>query len=121
MSVVRLARWACAALGLLPTMHAQDAAFYESKVQPVLRANCLACHSEKNLSSGLSLETKESILKGGNRGPGQNLIVDAVKQTGALKMPPGRKLKDEQIAILEEWVKRGLPMPASLTKSRRPG
>ena len=102
--------------------------FFETKVQPVLRANCIACHSEKNINSGLSLETRESILRGGNRGeivkpgsPETSLLIEAVKHSGSLKMPPGRKMKDEQIAILEEWVKQGVPMPAVLQKSKRPG
>ncbi|HUQ90800.1 MAG TPA: PSD1 and planctomycete cytochrome C domain-containing protein [Bryobacteraceae bacterium] len=102
--------------------------FFETKVQPLLKANCLACHSEKSINSGLSLETKESIQRGGNRGPAvktgdpaASLLIEAVKQTGAVKMPPGRKLKDDQIEILEQWVKDGLPMPAELTKSKRRG
>ncbi|MBL9048309.1 MAG: hypothetical protein JNK34_13560, partial [Tabrizicola sp.] len=33
--------------------------FFEAKVQPILRANCIACHSEKNINSGLSVETRE--------------------------------------------------------------
>ncbi len=105
-----------------------DGGFYETKVLPVLKSNCIACHSEKNISSGLSLETQESILKGGNRGPTvkkgdpeASLMVKALRHSGDLKMPPGRKLKDEQIAVIEQWVKDGLPMPAALMKSRRPG
>ena len=47
----------------------------------VLRANCLACHSEKNLTSGLSLETRESILRGGNRGPA---IAHGTRANGAV-------------------------------------
>ena len=106
MLIARLALWVCAALVLPRLLPAQDAAFFEAKLQPVLRTNCIPCHSEKNQSSGLSLETRDSITKGGNRGPAANtgdpvksLLIDAVKQGGALKMPPGRKLPDEQIAI----------------------
>src|ERR1700752_3053861 len=101
---------------------------FEQKVQPILRANCIACHSEKNITSGLSVETKESIVRGGNRGPvvktgepAASILIEAVKQTGALKMPPGRKLNDEQIGVLEQWIKDGLPMPAALLKSKRAG
>ena len=83
---------------------------FDSQVKPVLRS-CLGCHSETMTSSGLSLERRASILKGGNRGPNPQLIVDAVKQTGDLKMPPGRKLTPEQVAIIEKWVKQGVPMP----------
>ena len=96
-------------------------AFFESTIKPMLRANCLACHSEKNLSSGLSLETRESILHGGNRGPGPDHILAAVRQSGDLKMPPGRKLKDDQIAALERWINEGLPVPESLAKTKRRG
>ena len=45
-------------------------AFYESTIRPILRTNCFACHSNKALNSGLSVETRESLLHGGNRGPG---------------------------------------------------
>lgn len=102
--------------------------FFESQVQPILRAKCWACHSEQNINSGLSLETRESILRGGNRGPAvqpgdiaASLLIQAVKQVGALKMPPGGKLTDKEVATLEEWVRQGLPMPAALQKSKRRG
>ncbi|MFN7921080.1 MAG: PSD1 and planctomycete cytochrome C domain-containing protein [Bryobacteraceae bacterium] len=97
------------------------AAFYESSVKPILRANCLGCHSDRKLTSGLSLETRDSIKKGGNRGADLQVIIAAVKQTGDLKMPPGKKLTDEQVATLAKWIDMGVPVPADLVKSRRPG
>ncbi|MBL8175627.1 MAG: PSD1 domain-containing protein [Bryobacterales bacterium] len=124
-----LARWAVMACAA--AMYAQEPAkiaFYEEKVKPILRLNCLACHSEKAINSGLSLETQESILKGGNRGPAvkrgapeASALIAALKHTGDVKMPPGRKLKDEQIAVLEQWIKDGVAMPQSALKSKRPG
>ncbi|MBL8221965.1 MAG: PSD1 domain-containing protein, partial [Bryobacterales bacterium] len=124
-----LARWAVMACAA--AMYAQEPAkiaFYEEKVKPILRLNCFACHSEKSINSGLSLETQESILKGGNRGPavltgepGKSALIAAIKHSGDVKMPPGRKLKDEQIAVLEQWIKDGLAMPQALLKSKRPG
>ncbi len=96
-------------------------ALFESTVRPVLRTSCLPCHSDKKLTSGLSLETLDSIRKGGNRGPAAENIVAAIRQEGDLKMPPGRKLKPEQIAAIEQWVAQGFPMPESLHKSKRPG
>ncbi len=119
--------WAVLCATALPAQ-TPGAATFESKVQPILRANCIACHSGKNVMSGLSLETQESILRGGNRGPvvdrsdpAKSLLIAAVKQTGELKMPPGSKLKQEQIDVLEQWVRDGLPMPEALKKSKRPG
>ncbi len=106
---------------------AQDAGvqFYEQSVQKVLRTNCVACHSDKNSSSGLSLQNRESILKGGNRGSSfdaqdlsSSVLLNAVRHHGDLKMPPGRKLKDEEIAVLEKWVSMGVPMPANLASAK---
>src|SRR5450755_2292224 len=97
---------------------AQDVTDFDKDVKPVLRG-CWGCHSEKITSSGLSLERRSSILKGGNRGANPQLIIDAVKQTGDIKMPPGGKLAPEQIAILERWVAQGMPMPESLQQAKR--
>ena len=96
-------------------------AHFETNVLPVLRTNCLACHSAKTLTSGLSLQSRDSIVRGGNRGSDPKLILEAIKQAGDLKMPPGRKLKDEQIAAIEKWVMDGLPMPENMQKEKRQG
>lgn len=108
---------------------AQDGvAFFEQFVQPVLRANCLSCHSEKNVTSGLSLETRESMLRGGNRGPAiepgntrAGVLLQALRQSGDLKMPPGGRIGDEQIAVIEKWIAMGAPFPERLHKSTRRG
>src|SRR5579862_3597680 len=101
--------------------HPDTAAQFTSEVQPILRANCLPCHNDKSLVSGLSLETRESILRGGNRGADPKLILNAVRQTGDLKMPPAGKLQDAQIAAMATWIEQGLPMPDSLLKAKRRG
>lgn len=105
----------------LLSLVAQDAgiALYEQRVHPVLRANCLGCHSTVNASSGLALDSQEAIRKGGNRGANPKLIAEAVKQTGDLKMPPGKKLSPEHVAAIEDWVNQGTPMPERLLKAKR--
>jgi mono/diheme cytochrome c family protein len=99
--------------------------FYESKVRPILRANCLACHNDRNPSSGLSLEAREAILQGGNRGPAvdlanaaASLLLQAVRKTGALKMPPAGQLSGEQVAVIEDWIAAGLPAPSAAARPR---
>ncbi|MEJ7605322.1 MAG: PSD1 and planctomycete cytochrome C domain-containing protein [Bryobacteraceae bacterium] len=94
--------------------------FFESTIKPILQINCIGCHSEKNLTSGFSLESKESIQRGGNRGSSSQILLDAIRQTGDLKMPPGRRLSAEQIAALEKWVADGLPMASGPAKAKRP-
>lgn len=111
---------AASALALAQTAPApvQD---FDKTVLPVLRNNCFACHSAANSSSGLALDSKEGVTHGGNRGPASKYILDAVRQTGDLKMPPGRKLKPEQIEIIEQWIASGAPMPERMAKAKRKG
>lgn len=92
--------------------------FFESKVRPVLAENCFSCHGSNSQNAGLRLDTAAGILKGGSSGPvittgdpSKSLLLIAIHQTGALKMPPGKKLKSDEIASLEAWIKMGAPWP----------
>ena len=100
------------------TLHAADGSeFFELRVRPVLATHCYSCHTAAQMG-GLQLDTREHVLKGGKSGsaivpgePEKSLLIQAVRQTGALKMPPNGKLKDSEIADLAEWVKGGAVMP----------
>ena len=102
-----------------------DVEFFEKEVRPLLRSNCQGCHSVNGLNSGLALDSRDAILKGGNRGPAAtpgdaaSLLLQAVRHDGGLKMPPGKKLAPEQVAKLEEWVKRGLPSTPEFAAAKR--
>ncbi len=93
--------------------------FFENKIRPVLATQCFSCHAASQLG-GLRLDSREAMLKGGASGPAlapgdpdKSLLITAVKQTTALKMPKGGKLKPEEISVLLEWVKAGAPWPAA--------
>jgi len=110
-----LAGWSQAAE---PTPHAAaDLEFFESKVRPLLAANCAECHSSKEgePEGGLSFDSRaafhaaEGVAVAGH--PESSLLVRAVHYDGDLQMPPDGKLPAEAIATLEEWVRRGLPWP----------
>jgi hypothetical protein len=91
--------------------------FFENKVRPVLAENCYDCHTSAE-SGGLRVDTRENLLKGGRSGPAvlpgdpdKSLLIQAVTQTGDLKMPKGGKLKPQEIQALTDWVKMGAPWP----------
>ena len=96
-------------------------AFFEKQVRPLLVENCHGCHSAKanKTRAGLALDSREAILKGGEAGPAvvpgkpeQSLLITAVHATKAeLQMPPKGKLRAQQIAVLEKWVKDGAAYP----------
>jgi mono/diheme cytochrome c family protein len=92
--------------------------FFENKVRPILATQCGSCHQER-VAGGLSLSSRDAILKGGESGPAivpgdpeKSLLLTAVHQTGSLKMPKGgRKLSADDIEALSDWVKMGAPWP----------
>ncbi|WP_072022268.1 PSD1 and planctomycete cytochrome C domain-containing protein [Zavarzinella formosa] len=94
-------------------------AFFESKIRPILVEHCQQCHSKDKQKGSLRLDSRPALLKGGDSGPAvvvgkpeESILVRAVRHLkDDLKMPPDKKLKPEQIAALEQWVKMGLPDP----------
>ncbi|MFM9963569.1 MAG: PSD1 and planctomycete cytochrome C domain-containing protein [Planctomycetaceae bacterium] len=98
--------------------------FFESKVRPVLVTRCLKCHGPTQQKGKLRLDSREALLKGGESGevivsgkPDESLLIEAINRTG-LEMPPDAPLKENEIAALTEWVRRGLPWPTVDGKSR---
>lgn len=96
--------------------------FFEERIRPVLHEQCLTCHSREKRTSGLSLESREDLLTGGNRGPvaepgkpDHSRVIAALSFTGELKMPPMGQLKPDQIAAFRRWVEMGLPWPDAKT------
>ena len=104
---------------------ADQIAFFEVNVRPVLENNCLACHGQKLQMASLRLDSFAGLQKGGESGPAfvsgnpdTSLLILAVRQSSPLKMPKGGKLKPTEIADLEAWVKMGAPWPVSTPEIR---
>jgi mono/diheme cytochrome c family protein len=91
--------------------------FFETKIRPIFANICSNCHDDK-ATSGLRVLSREALLKGGRRGPAivpndpeKSLLIQAVRQTGELKMPKGGKLAAQDVENLTEWVRMGAPWP----------
>jgi hypothetical protein len=100
---------------------AQAPDFFENKVRPILANNCYDCHTSAEMG-GLRVDSRERLLQGGKSGPAimagdpdKSLLIQAVRQTGDLKMPKGGKLKPEEVQALTEWIKAGASWPESKT------
>src|SRR5690242_13716761 len=95
--------------------NADGVAYFEKNIRPLLAANCYACHSAKAATpmGGLRLDSKSGMLRGGGSGapavvpgkPEESLLVNALRQTGNLKMPPGKKLEAAEIDAVVEWIR----------------
>jgi cytochrome c553 len=108
---------------------AEDIAFFEKKIRPVLADTCYECHSaeSKSVKGGLLLDSRDGIRIGGDSGPAiiqgnpnESLLLEAVRYGNKeLQMPPqkhGGKLPDHVIKDLEHWVQMGAPDPREGTK-----
>ena len=99
---------------------ADDIAFFESKVRPLLIEHCLECHAtDTKQKGGLVLDSRAGWQNGGDSGPAvvpgkveKSRLIEAVRYTNPnLEMPPKAKLPASEIAVLEQWVAAGAHDP----------
>ena len=106
-----------------PVVAADDAVieFFESKVRPLLHQRCGECHStETGPENGeLVLDSSAGLKRGGSRGaavvagkPEASLLLEAVTYRNPdLQMPPDGRMPAAEVAILEEWIRKGAAFP----------
>jgi mono/diheme cytochrome c family protein len=108
----------------------EAAAFFESKIRPLLERSCFQCHSARaeKLKAGLRLDSRESLLAGGVTGPAAvpgdveaSLLVQGVRWSDEnFQMPPKKRLEADEVHDLEHWIEIGLPWPISSGSSAAP-
>lgn len=101
-----------------PNFDAAAVEFFEQRVRPLLAGHCHDCHGPKKQEGGLRLDSRAAVLRGGDSGPtvvphepDASLLIDAVRYGDVYQMPPTEQLPPGEIAVLEEWVRRGAPWP----------
>jgi hypothetical protein len=111
---------------------AEQVAFFEKKIRPVLIEHCYKCHAAdaEKVKGGLLLDTREGSLKGGDTGPAvvpgdvaKSLLIKAIRyKDESVQMPPKGKLPDAVVADFERWVKAGAadPRDAAASGGRKP-
>lgn len=104
-------------LGETPAPTPEQLKFFEDQVRPVLVQNCQKCHAGNKPKGDLSLDSLAGVRAGGESGevivpgkPEASLLIEAVNHQ-SLKMPPDKKLGEQEIAVLTEWVRSGAPWP----------
>jgi hypothetical protein len=101
------------ALAVPPTAAAPKVHF-SKQVLPLLRRECLSCHSGAAAPGGFSIESAAKLFAGGRHGAavvpgksGESLLLKYL--TGEMKpqMPPGKPLALETIGLLKRWIDEG--------------
>jgi len=107
-----LVAWSLAALRL----SAAEVDFAH-EIVPVLKQHCGRCHTGDQQLGGLSLNSRQSLLAGGESGPsvvvgrsGQSeLVARLAAEDESLRMPPeGPRVPPEQVALVQRWIDEGL-------------
>jgi cytochrome c553 len=100
------------------SIDAQETFDFAHKILPVLKKHCAQCHTGEQKKGGLSLNTRESMLAGGESGAeilskdaaSSELIERVTSKDPDLRMPPeGPGLSDDEISAVKQWVQAGLP------------
>jgi len=87
----------------------EGALSYQGEIQELLVGRCSACHGD-GATGGLDVTTYESLLAGGNNGPGvvpEDLEASLIYVRQTEDSDHYFQFSDEEIALIEEWILAG--------------
>ena len=97
---------------------------FEDDVLPLLQDYCMDCHGTEKQKSGFRVDRRVYLLKGGDSGfPAvvtgdlkKSFLLELIKSKDPEeRMPPkGDPLFDDEIALLEQWIKEGAVWPGQM-------
>jgi mono/diheme cytochrome c family protein len=96
-------------------------------IQPIFEASCVKCHGRGRSKGGLQLDTRQTLLHGGDSGPAvtvgksqESLLIELVAGVDPDNVMPkkGSKLTAGQVGILRAWIDQGLAWDPKITFAR---
>ena len=106
-----------------------DEVDFERDIAPIFEESCLYCHGEDEQESGLRLDRRASMLRGGDSGlaaivpgdPQKSYLIDVIQHVDEeMAMPPDdEKLSDDDIALITQWIKEGAIWPGQMESVAR--
>jgi mono/diheme cytochrome c family protein len=100
------------------------AVHFTPDIKPILEKSCVQCHGHGRAKGGFRIETRETLLAGGDSGPAivpgnsaESLLIELVMGFDPDSQMPkkGTKLTREQIALLRAWIDQGAPWDAGVS------
>ena len=111
-------------LTALPRPSYTDEVDFQRDIAPILEKRCWHCHGEEEQESGLRLDLRPSMLKGGDSGlativpgePQKSYIIELIQDDDDdLRMPPDDdRLPAEEIGLLTRWIQEGAIWPGQM-------
>ncbi|MEQ8791734.1 MAG: DUF1553 domain-containing protein [Pirellulaceae bacterium] len=100
-----------------------EAIDFRRDIEPIFARHCVRCHGADKQQSGLRLDDRQNLLRGGDFGeptivPGDSaasFLISAVSGENVdLRMPPeGDLLSKQQVDKLKAWIDQGAKMPTA--------
>ncbi len=98
----------------------KEPVLFQNEILPMLRSNCVACHSSTKARGDINLESVKSILDGGEDGPivvpgksGESILLKAAAHQAKPIMPPkknkvgARPLTSKELGLIALWIDQG--------------
>lgn len=107
-----------------PHLSAQEKVDFKRDVAPILEERCWYCHGEDEQESGLRLDLRPWMLRGGDSGlaavvagkPDESYLLEVINHVDPdMAMPPDEdKLPTKEISLLTRWIKEGAVWPGQM-------
>jgi ankyrin repeat protein len=117
----------CLVFGQAPESKPEKKIDFLQDVQPIFRAKCYGCHGPKEQQNGLRLDRRSIAMRGGTIpviGPGNSegsrLFQKLLNDNYGPQMPPTKKLSDEEISAIKQWIDQGAVWPDSAANEAAP-
>ncbi len=95
-------------------------------VAPILEERCTQCHGAKQQLSGLRLDSRDAMLRGGQRGPSvrpgdaaNSQLYRHIAGAAEPRMPFGSTLNPDEIDTLRRWIDAGAPWRAEQEQAKQ--
>jgi mono/diheme cytochrome c family protein len=109
-----------------PANHKID---FAREIKPILEASCIKCHGRGRTKGELSIESRDTLLKGGESGPAivpgkseESRVIELVAGLDPDSVMPqkGKRLTPDQIGLLRAWIDQGAAWDASISFAKPP-
>ncbi len=99
------------------------------EIKPIFEASCIKCHGRGRTKGEFSIESRTTLLKGGESGPAmvpgkseESRLIELVAGLDPDSVMPqkGKRLTPEQIGLLRAWIDQGAPWDASISFAKPP-
>jgi hypothetical protein len=97
---------------------------FDGDIKPIFISTCVKCHGGGHSKGEFRIDTKATILKGGESGPGavagdgaKSLIVQLVAGADEDRIMPnkGPRLTNEEVGVLRAWIDQGMKWPDGIS------